>query len=267
MRALVEGTDPTDIYPWKVWAFKNSVDVRQAMAVWDLPSHTAELLSLGKMFSEFADELTTPRFMQGDNSGLRGAGKTARGLSMLMGAANIILKDLVKAFDDNITSPFIKALYHWNMQFNPKEEIKGDFDIIARGSSALIAKEIQAERMTQAVAVTDNPRFQGRVKDDELLQEIFKSMDLDTEILRDDKEYQDWQQQQMVMAASARPQLTSRPLSPRWKSAAWTRRPRLARCCSRRNRDNYKERFRHEDDKHGQHQEGQKESCQAFVLL
>lgn len=203
MRALHESCDPTDVHGWKVWLFKNNVDVRTAFNVFDLPSHTNELMALTKMFSDFSDELTTPRFMQGDNNGVKGAGKTASGLSMLMGAANINLKDLVKDFDDCITKPFITALYHWNMKFNKREDIKGDFDIIARGSSALIAKEIQAQRMTQAVALTDNPRFQGRVKDDDLLSEIFKSMDLDTEILRTDAEYEDWQQKQMVMAASA----------------------------------------------------------------
>lgn len=203
MRALHESCDPTDVHAWKVWLFKNNVDVRTAINIWDVPSNTNDSMALMKMFTEFSDELTTPRFMQGDTNGVKGAGKTATGLSMLMGAANINLKDLVKDFDDCITKPFIKALYHWNMKFNKREDIKGDFDIVARGSSALIAKEIQAQRMTQAVALTDNPRFQGRVKDDDLLSEIFKSMDLDTEILRTDAEYEDWQQKQMVMAASA----------------------------------------------------------------
>ncbi|BDQ36309.1 hypothetical protein SYK_06690 [Pseudodesulfovibrio nedwellii] len=203
VRALADGVDPTDVHGWKVWPFKSGVDVRSAFNVFELPSHTPELMSITKMFSEFSDELTSPRFMQGDNAAVRGAGDTASGLSMLMGAASIPLKDIVKDFDDNITKPFIKALYHWNMKFNPREDIKGDFDIVARGSSALIAKEIQAQRMTQAVALTDNPRFQGRVKDDELLEEIFKSMDLDPEILRDDREYEDWQQKQMTMQATA----------------------------------------------------------------
>lgn len=208
VRALTPGTDPTDVYPWKVWPFKNSADVRSAFQVFELPSNANELLGLSKMFSEFADELTTPRFMQGSTNNVKGAGETASGLSMLMGAANINLKDLVKGFDDNITRPFITAMYHWNMQFNEDQEIKGDFDVMARGSSALIAKEIQAQRMTQAVALTDNPRFQGRVKDDEFLAEIFKSMDLDAEYLRDENEFRDFQQQQMTMEVMAQAEAT-----------------------------------------------------------
>lgn len=203
VRALADGVDPTDIHGWKVWPFKSGNDIRQAMNVWELPTHANQLLDLSKVFSEFADELTTPRFMQGETNNVKGAGETATGLSMLMGAANINLKDLVKEFDDNITKPFIKALYHWNMKFNKREDIKGDFSIIARGSSVLIAKEVQAQRMTQAVALTDNPRFQGRVKDKELLEDIFQQLDLDPKILRDEREFQEWQQKQMVMQASA----------------------------------------------------------------
>ena len=203
VRALADGADFTDIHGWKVWPFKNDRDVRSAFAAHDMPSHTNELLGLSKMFSEFADELTTPRYMQGDNSAVRGAGDTASGLSMLMGAASVPVKDQVKSFDEDITKPFIKGMYHWNMKFNPKKEIKGDFDILARGSSALIAKEIQGQRMSQAVAITDNPRFQGRVKDEDLLEEIFKAIDLDPELLRDEKEFGDWQQKQMTMQASA----------------------------------------------------------------
>jgi hypothetical protein len=42
--------------------------------------------------------------------------------------------DGIKNFDDDVTVPDLRRLYDWNMQFNPKEEIKGDYDVKATGS-------------------------------------------------------------------------------------------------------------------------------------
>lgn len=69
-----------------------------------------------------------------------GAGETASGLSMLMGASNILLKDRVKDFDEYVSAPFIRAMYRFNMQWNPREEIKGDYEVVATGRSRLSAK-------------------------------------------------------------------------------------------------------------------------------
>ena len=74
-------------------------------------------------------------YMSGDNA-TSGAAGTSSGLSMLMGAVNIVIKDLLTSFDEGVTIPFIQALYHWNMQFHADPKIKGDFDIVATGSAS-----------------------------------------------------------------------------------------------------------------------------------
>jgi hypothetical protein len=203
--ALAPGEDPTDVFPFKVWMFKNVEDLNKAMKVFNLSSYTQEFMSITKFFFDFVDEVSTPRFMHGDEK-VSGAGKTATGLSMLMGAVNINLKDMVRNFDNQITTPFIKALYYWNMKFNPKPDIKGDFQVKATGSSSLVAKEVQAQRMLNLVQITDNPRFQGRVDDKELLHEIFKSLDVPSYMVRSDQEYEQWKRRQMEMQAEAQAQ-------------------------------------------------------------
>ena len=201
-RALAEGEDPTQVFPWRVWLFKSSEDLQQAMHVWDLPMHTADLLNLLQMFQNFTDEVTTPRYMHGDER-VSGAGSTMGGLSMLMGAASIPLKDMVKQFDDNVTTPFIAAMYRWNMQWSENQVVKGDYDVKATGSTSLIAKEVRAQQYQTVFGITADPRYQGRVKDDELLESFFRDVDMPTHLIRTPQEYQQYQQEQMQMQAKA----------------------------------------------------------------
>ena len=132
-----------------------------------------------------------------------GAGSTMGGLSMLMGAASVPLKDMVKQFDDNVTSPFITAMYRWNMQWSENQVVKGDYDVKATGSTSLIAKEVRAQQYQTVFGITADPRYQGRVKDDELLESFFRDVDMPTHLIRTPQEYQQYQQEQMQMQAKA----------------------------------------------------------------
>jgi len=178
---LAPDEDPTDLYPFRVFQRHGTGVEAQAKAinVYDIPSHTGEFLTMVEFFLNAADEITTvPRYMYGDTNQIQGAGRTATGLSMLMGAANITIKDQIKNFDDGITKPFIKSMYFWNMDFNPKIDIKGDFSIKAEGTSSLVAKEVLTEQLMNWLNITNNPvdiQFTNR---DVALREAAKSMDL-----------------------------------------------------------------------------------------
>lgn len=174
-----------------IWLFDNAEDMNAAFRIWEIPNKAPQFIQLIQFYQNFIDELTAPRFISGDGD-VKGAGATMGGLSMLMGALNVNLKELVKAFDDNITEPFITALYHWNMQLNRKEEAKGDFEIQARGSSALVAKEVLSDKLIKAVEVSSNPKFDGLIKDDDLLRELFKVMDISRDLVRTPEEIQQY---------------------------------------------------------------------------
>lgn len=176
-QALQPGEDPEDLHPFKVWRFKSVEDLNAAMKVFEVPSKIQDLVTVAKLMSDWADEMSTPRFMAGEGP-TRGAAETVGGLSMLMGAAGITFKGLVNQFDNTITRPFVTALYHWNMRFNPREEIKGDFVIKAVGSSALLERETQAQNVMKAIALGKDPEFRHDVKRRELVEEAFKLLDL-----------------------------------------------------------------------------------------
>ena len=154
---LAEGEDPLDVYPFRVFQ-RTGVGAdagQQAVKITNQKAYTREYIEMLNIFLTMGDEVTTiPRYMWGETTGARaGAASTATGLSMLMGSANITLKDQVKNFDDGITRPYIKSHYFWNMEFSPKEEIKGDFSIVARGTSSLIAKEVKLESIIKYLQI------------------------------------------------------------------------------------------------------------------
>jgi len=183
MDLLDPDEDPRDLYPFRVFmrGGQGAEAAYEAIRVTSLPSYTNEFMTMIAFFRDMADEIPAiPRYLWGEGSQLGGAGRTATGLSMMMGAANITLKDQVKNFDDGITEPFIRALYFWNMQFGSKPHTKGDFSIVARGSTSLIAREVQSESLNQFLSIVGNNELLMRyLKMDNVLRQVVKVMDLD----------------------------------------------------------------------------------------
>lgn len=176
---LRDEEDPSEVFPFRFYSRSGGDATAPAIRVHNLPNNTASLLNLVRFFMEMSDEVTTlPRFSYGvPDKG--GAADTVGGLSMLMGQANITLKDMAKNFDDGITTPFIGDMYHWNMQFSDRDEIKGDYEVIARGSSSLVAKEVRSQALTNFAASTLNPVDAPLIKRAELLRQRAKALDLD----------------------------------------------------------------------------------------
>lgn len=106
---------------------------------------------------------------------------------MLMGAANIVIKDLITSYDEGITRPFLQALYRWNMQFHKDNSIKGDFDVKARGAASLVAKEVRARQLNEFAAMTDNPSDGPYIKRDALLRQRAEANEL-SEVVKTEEE-------------------------------------------------------------------------------
>ena len=201
---LAAGEDPTDIHPWRVF-LREGGDGSMPMVRWYQPIANANGLNqIVEIFRRFADETTSlPSYTHGEQSS--GLNKTATGMSMLMGAANVALKSTIKNLDDFLMEPMITALFHWNMEFGVNEKSKGDLKIIARGSTALVQKEIQSQRLLQFLSLVSNPEDNPQVDRNSLLREIASSMEIDPEkFLKTDEQIQvELQQQQQALQAQA----------------------------------------------------------------
>lgn len=197
---LSEDEDPTDIHPFKVWLRTgDGLDAQQeAVRIKQIPSHTAEFLTMCQAFESYADEVTTiPQYMWGEAT--PGIARTSSGLSMLMGSANITIKDQVKNFDDGITKPFIQAMYYWNMKFNDDDSIKGDYEIRAEGMASLIAKEVYSQSLMQFAQITNNPVDLPNVRRTVILRKIADALDLgDQDLVLSEQEIANNNKQQQV---------------------------------------------------------------------
>jgi hypothetical protein len=138
--------DITSIRPYKIWYREGTGQEATIPAVKNvqIESHIPELTSIITMFREFADQETFVSAATGGDmqKGPSEPFRTAAGASMLRGDAALPFKDVVRNFD-LFTQSMMSSVVAFNKHFNPKPTIRGDFQIIARGSTSLIAKEVR----------------------------------------------------------------------------------------------------------------------------
>ena len=171
-----------EITPNKLWLAKDELDdVRQAFSVFEFNSHLNELLSIAQAAMQFADgEANMPQLMGGEKGS---APETVGGMVMLYNNANSVLRQRVKLYDDSITRPHISRYYDWKMANDPDPKIKGDYEVDARGSSALVERDIQNQAMLNLANITNNPRYVPYLKTREELASILKAFKVDPEDL------------------------------------------------------------------------------------
>lgn len=176
---LEAGEDPQDIHPWRVFLRDGGDPAAPAVRFYQANTNTSGLGNIIEMFRRFADETTSlPSYTHGQQTDA--LNDTATGASMLMTAANIALKSTIKNVDDFLLEPIISALYTWNMEWSDKEHIKGDFRARARGSTALVQKELQSQRLLQFAQIAASvPPMQGMIDWRSIIEDMARSMDID----------------------------------------------------------------------------------------
>ena len=197
---MASGEDPTELYPWRVF-LREGGDGNQPMVRFYQPqSNSPALVSVIELFRRFADETTAlPSYTHGQTQS--SLNRTATGISILMSNANIVLKSVIKNIDDYLTKPMIRSLYDWNMTWNENELVKSDMRIIARGSTALIQKEVQSQRLLQFLSLINNPMDAQVVNREKLLVDIAKSLDIDPdEVIKSQEELMNEQTLQQAIA-------------------------------------------------------------------
>ena len=174
---LVPGQDLT-LYPGKVFRRQGGAP-GQAIFGTKFPNVAGENLQLFDKARVLADESTGfPSFAHGQ-TGVTGVGRTASGISMLMGAAQGSIKSVVKNIDDYLLRPLGEGLFRFNMQFDFDPSIKGDLEVKARGTESLMANEVRSQRLTQFMQIAAQPSLAPFTKFPYIIREIAKSLELD----------------------------------------------------------------------------------------
>ena len=176
---LVPGQD-LSVYPGKIFRRQGGAP-GQAIFGTKFPNVSGENMQLFDKARQLADESTgMPSFAHGQ-TGITGIGRTASGISMLMNAAAGSIKTVIKNVDDYLLKPLGEGLFRFNMQFDFDPKIKGDLEVVARGTESLMANEVRSQRLMQFLQVSSSPALAPFAKFPYIIREIAKSLDLDVE--------------------------------------------------------------------------------------
>lgn len=184
---LPPGEDVTDMYPWKIWQFTTDPmgSTAEPIKFFQPESNAQQLMTVYEKFSMLADEYTgIPRYMSGFMEGSGGAGRTASGMSMMIGNASKIIKQVLGGIDVHVFTPLLERLYYYNMRYGDDPELKGDVKVVARGALSLQTKDAAQHARAQFLQSTANPidmqiiGLEGRA---EVLRAAAQSLDMNTD--------------------------------------------------------------------------------------
>jgi hypothetical protein len=183
--ALVGGQS-MEIYPGKVFRRQAGMP-GQAIHGVKFPNTSNENMMMFDRFRQLADEQTgIPSYSHGQ-TGIQSMTRTASGMSMLLGAASLNIKTVIKNLDDFLLKPLGESYFEWNMQFlEDKIGVVGDLEVKATGTNSLMQKEVRSQRLTTFLQTVQNPAVAPFVKINKLISELAYSLELDPDELLND---------------------------------------------------------------------------------
>lgn len=194
--------------PRKVWYRRKGAGIAQGTVLETkaIENNVAEIMNLVEVSRRFIDDETAlPVAAEGeftDNPNL-----TATATNFMSMAGNITFRRVVKNFDDGITTPSIRRLYDWNMQHNSREDIKGDMKVDARGSGALLQRELQSQMLLNvAQNWASHPVLGLAIKPYQAIAEALRSAMIQPETLMVSEEIFAQAQQQSAEASKEDPE-------------------------------------------------------------
>lgn len=180
-----------DLSPNKVWLLTDpTVKIKDAIDFFtpqNVIGNIMPVLELARMFAE--EESATPATIAGLSSPVAAA--TATGELAIQRNSTVLLDHTSEEWDDHVTEKLIRRMYGWNMQYNPKDEIKGDFRIDVRTSSEYKNKLIHIRDLEKiSIEATQNPALADWINVDELQRARLALMSLSSaKIVRTKEEH------------------------------------------------------------------------------
>jgi len=175
--------DITQMHPWRIWQVLNDPLGGSAPAVrFNQPNdNSSALMAVYQQFSKLADDHSgIPSYIYGDLN-VQGAGRTASGLSMLMGSAGKSIRQVVMYIDADVIKPVVHRQFVYNMRYDDDESIKGDAQIVPRGAINLAVKDTVNTRRVEFLQATANEfdmEIMGREGRAAILREVAKGLQM-----------------------------------------------------------------------------------------
>ena len=178
----MEPGESLSIYPGKKFRLSPSaLRAQDAIQFFSPPDVGRGLLDLYKIMSEVADEESgLPRLQQGMTS--KQDPETAYGISRLLENSNRLLGAVIRRIDEGHIESVVGSLYHFLMQTDPDEEIKGDYNIQATGYTSYTDRVTRGQSLTEYLSMMlSDPILARLLKPAPLAREIGKIKDIEVD--------------------------------------------------------------------------------------
>ena len=190
--SLVQAAEgPNEVRPWKVFINADDADsedvnrTKEAIQFLKAPMIQEELQNIIELGLKLAEDITgLPLIMQGQTN--QATPETLGGMMLQNYNASSVLRRVARLYDDIVTTPHIRRYYKHILQHSKDDSMKGDFNIDARGSSALIEKDSANQALLQIGAYVNNPVFGKDPK--KWLDKVLKAYHIDPDTLNFDDE-------------------------------------------------------------------------------
>lgn len=212
-RSKFLATEDFKKFPGKVYQMKPglSPEERKTAIIRDIePDITGGWMDVIRMSEQFSDDDTgITKYTQGDDS--QNLNKTASGISMIMSASSLPMKEVIQNIDELWIEPMVKSLIEWNLKFLEVETVRrihGDeiagvweqikqfgkhsfMDWQATGTSSFMQKEVLTNKLRAfADFAMSNPMTAPLIDARELLNQTWDVMEIGREspILKEEGE-------------------------------------------------------------------------------
>lgn len=150
-----------EITPGKIWGPTKDgpADIRQSFLAVQIPNTTAQMMTIIELGERMAEETTSiPLITQGQSGAT--TPDTFGAAQLQNNNANQLLRSIGYSTDDFITEPMVRQFYEW-LLLDPDvpDEEKGEFQIDAHGSAALVERAIQEQTVAQLLGASKDPAY------------------------------------------------------------------------------------------------------------
>jgi len=103
-----------------------------------------------------------------------------------------------------VTRPHLRRYYDYNMLYDEDESIKGDFSVDARGSSALLVRDVQNQAFLNLLAAAANPIFGKYIDPKKLFEKALQAQHIDpAEVFKPEDEIEEMEAAEKQAMAQA----------------------------------------------------------------
>jgi ribosomal protein L22 len=151
--------DLTSTSAYKMWYREGTGNDASQPAVKNIQidGHLPELQNIMKLYMDIADQETFVGPATGGDMTQQSSEpmRTAAGASMIRSDSALPFKDIVRSFD-SMTQSILESMVQFNRALNPSLMAEADYNVIARGATSLVAKEVRGLQIDQMAATLQN---------------------------------------------------------------------------------------------------------------